>query len=459
MRKRFPVFLGLILVLLFSITLLRAGNQQESVPVNSVDLKIKADPPIQIFNNSDFVPYPGVGTENQPYVLENYVINSGITAGIWIENTTVHFIIRNCTITNFDSGIKLDNVSNGLIENTTLRNNQAGISSTYCTNLTIINNSLSNNYDYGIDISNAINLLITNNTANSNDIGLYVVHSNYTRMINNTVMNNGGFLFGPFGGIRINNTRHSTVSQNTASNNIWTNGISVYNSENITLSFNTANSNSYKEGIFLNNVNHSKLFNNTAKSNQDENIELYLSHYNLVENNTVHVGWNGIYLANSSYNNISHNLVTSVTGNVGLLLWYSDNNRVMENTVLFCRLAIYLHTASYNFVAQNTASYTQYSGISLFDHSCFNTIYNNTCNHNNKGIALWELSNDNTVTWNTVINNSACITEITCFRNVIENNNCQNITGEYIPGFDWVFILLTFALFLTIKKKRNGEIG
>ena len=43
----------------------------------------------------------GNGSAGNPYIIENYVINAtGLGAdGILIQNTTAHFILRNCTIT------------------------------------------------------------------------------------------------------------------------------------------------------------------------------------------------------------------------------------------------------------------------------------------------------------------------------------------------------------------------
>jgi len=56
--------------------------------------------PIYIIGNAGFTPANGVvrgsGTENNPYIIENWDISTENTDGIHIRNTTAHFVIRNC---------------------------------------------------------------------------------------------------------------------------------------------------------------------------------------------------------------------------------------------------------------------------------------------------------------------------------------------------------------------------
>jgi hypothetical protein len=62
----------------------------------------------------------GLGTWNEPYIIENITINGlGSNDCIYINNSKAHFIIRNCTLynagggsyPNYDSGIYLVNSS------------------------------------------------------------------------------------------------------------------------------------------------------------------------------------------------------------------------------------------------------------------------------------------------------------------------------------------------------------
>ncbi|TFG17013.1 MAG: hypothetical protein EU533_08595 [Promethearchaeota archaeon] len=97
----------------------------------------------------------GEGTESNPYLLENLVIDAGgVGNAIQIENTTQYFEIKNCTLFNAglgfdDSGISLLNVRNGRIINNTMYGNVHGMSIDSCLNLKIVKNKMINN-QYGL---------------------------------------------------------------------------------------------------------------------------------------------------------------------------------------------------------------------------------------------------------------------------------------------------------------------
>jgi len=107
--------------------------------------------PIYIEGNDDFTSENGVtggsGTEDDPYIIENWIIvgNASYLWGIYIEDSTVHFIIRNCSISGFNrySAIELFNVRNGkLIENFCSDNLHSGIHLGDCDNNEIIGASI-----------------------------------------------------------------------------------------------------------------------------------------------------------------------------------------------------------------------------------------------------------------------------------------------------------------------------
>ncbi|MEM3567314.1 MAG: hypothetical protein QXS83_01950 [Thermoplasmata archaeon] len=62
--------------------------------------------PLHIVGDEDFARqaamnnWPGNGTECNPYIIEGYEIDGNGSNAIWIENTSVHFIIRNCNLYN-----------------------------------------------------------------------------------------------------------------------------------------------------------------------------------------------------------------------------------------------------------------------------------------------------------------------------------------------------------------------
>lgn len=62
----------------------------------------------------------GEGTFSNPYIIEDKVINgSGYESCILIQNARAYFNIENCTLSDSEIGIKLDNTTNGIMNNLT----------------------------------------------------------------------------------------------------------------------------------------------------------------------------------------------------------------------------------------------------------------------------------------------------------------------------------------------------
>jgi len=92
--------------------------------------------PITITSEEDFVNLgcPGSGTEDDPYIIENYNISTGDTeylegsCGILIRYVSSFVIIRNCFIQGYGVGISSETRAGGVIvENCTLLYNQYGV--------------------------------------------------------------------------------------------------------------------------------------------------------------------------------------------------------------------------------------------------------------------------------------------------------------------------------------------
>ena len=133
---------------------------------------------IYINNNTSFTSANGVvsgnGTIFNPFIIENWSIDASLNHGIWIENTTVYFIIRNCYIWNgtngsaANCGIYLNNMTNGFVKNNRLISNENGI---------FINRSETNRISY--------------NTCNSNNYcGVYLNYSHSNEISNNSCTKN-----------------------------------------------------------------------------------------------------------------------------------------------------------------------------------------------------------------------------------------------------------------------------
>jgi len=320
------------------------------------------------FNLSNGV-VAGAGVENDPYIIENWDISAKNAHGIWIENTTAYFIVRNCLVENgklyYRHGICLENVVNGRVENCVCENNIYGI---YLLdspdNNTITNNICSNNY-HGIYLCFSHNNAITNNICSNNawyGIALYPYTSNNT-LDNNTCSNNLCGICICFW------SENNIVLNNTCSNNAY--GISLSDSDNDILDNNTCSSNF--RGIYLEKSGDVKMRNNTLLSNQ-YNFGVTgttISHFvhdidpsNLVdgkpicylvdnEDEVIAPSLDIGYLALVNCDNIRVNNLTLGNNEQGIL-FISTNNSWVENCALennFC--GIYLHSSDNNFVFHN----------------------------------------------------------------------------------------------------------
>jgi parallel beta-helix repeat protein len=292
--KNIMKFISLLFVLSF-ISSLICPKTQFAHPIVSNEsneqLKIRSDIPISILNNTafDFYDSGGNGTESNPWILENYVINaSGYgTPAIYITNTNAYFILRNCTVLRTDSGknsIYLQNLMFGNLDNNTVKNSgSAGIALQNSNNVTITNNIVNNSGTTGIYLANSDNNTLINNTAKYS-IGYYGIHltsgSDNNKLLNNTAAYNLNPSWG-YGICLQSNSRFNNLTGNTANNN--------------------------KYGFYIWDSDWNNLTRNTANSNSQSGIQLSISDRNNLNGNTANNNFYGITVGNSNYNNITWN--------------------------------------------------------------------------------------------------------------------------------------------------------
>ncbi|MCG3218878.1 MAG: right-handed parallel beta-helix repeat-containing protein, partial [Candidatus Heimdallarchaeota archaeon] len=156
--------------------------------------------PIVITQDSEFDAAHGVssgsGTELDPYIIEGWEITTATGNGIYVNGTSVYFIIRNCLIDgggvsselSYDSAILLNNTADGsaLIENNTCLNSNFGILLSYSNFISSINNTITS-CSVGIILQYANNSLLVNNTCTNNKwYGIFAGGSNNNSMIKNS---------------------------------------------------------------------------------------------------------------------------------------------------------------------------------------------------------------------------------------------------------------------------------
>ena len=281
------------LVLLVALLVALALSISSAGPASASPGGLTPHDPIHIVGDDNFTPANGVtsgsGTAGDPYIIEDWAIDASSADGIWIQNTTKYFVIRNCLVENGRPsyhGIYLDNVKNGRIENNTCRNNIHGIflSSSSYENLT--NNTCENN-GWGICLWDSSYNNLTSNTCSNNGWGIWLWDSSYNNLTNNTCENNrwdGISLSGPLsekpnhGGAIISLSSNNTLTNNTCENNEYGIRLNFYSSNN-TLTNNTCSNNDYGIELWGNSSNntifHNYLLNNTENNAYDDNTNYW----------------------------------------------------------------------------------------------------------------------------------------------------------------------------------------
>ena len=298
-------------------------------------LRVSADlqsrEPILIDGDDNFIPANGVvggsGTENDPYIIENWVIDASSAHGIHIRNTTKHFIIRNVLVRNgypSYNGIYFENVQNGRIENVISTNNANGIFLVSSSRNTISNSTVNGNY-YGITFAYSSLNEILNNILEGNRYGLWIDSSSTNTISGNIVE------YSTEVGIVFRTGQSSTVSNNIIRNNPF--GIQIYsNSSMNTISNNTVMGNSWY-GIYVESSTYNTISKNTVV-NGNRGIHLQSSsHYSKISNNVVRNTAYGIFIVSSNGNTVSKNIVENSTS-YGIYLSSSSTNNILFRNYL-----------------------------------------------------------------------------------------------------------------------------
>jgi parallel beta-helix repeat protein len=234
--------------------------------------------PISIIGNAGFTNASGVvwgrGTPSDPYIIADWDIDASTADGISVQGTDAHFIVRNCSVHDGNSGLNV------------------GIFLSNCFNGTLENNSCSNDY-YGIILNEARHNNLSNNICS---------------------------------GIRLDLSNNNTISNNTCHGDMY-----LWLSGNNTLSNNTCSNGA--DGIYLERSSNNTLTYNNCSSNSDTGIYLWLSSNNTIRNNNCSNNNYGMGLEVLSKNNtISGNMISGNAGYGIIIYSYSNNNSIWNNT-------------------------------------------------------------------------------------------------------------------------------
>jgi parallel beta-helix repeat protein len=452
--------------------------------------------PIKINNNTDFAnqaaieSWPGSGTPLDPYIIEGYSINATKAEdAISISNTNVSFEVRGNYLYNASTGVDLDNVTNGVIRDNIILNNDDGILIWHSSNgnNTILRNKISHDSWDGICIFYSSNNLISYNTISDMEgDGIYLKDSDWNIIDNNTISEifwydgisidssnnnsiNDNTIFGTgYYGVVLDDSKNNIFSNNTVSrtneismfldhsqNNIITDnnilgGIYIYeaNSESII-------NNTITQGIYLWNTNleqwdtHTIISNTVGEkpiyfwknrnggtiSSDAGQVILFNCTNIIIENLKIDSIFVGIKLAMSSHITIANTTISNTLNfwevGEGILSYDSDNITIINNTVTRCFSESISIDGINNSIISNTVS-DAIMGEGIFFSSSNGKISNNNIHSNKEGYGLYlYYGGDNTVTNNSITNNKDGICIRNSNSNLIDNNFILNNYGDY----------------------------
>jgi len=403
----------------------------------------------------------GEGTEENPYILEDLVIDMDFSgAAIDVRNTDKYLIIDNCTILNSgvlnddgDVGINIGSCSNIKIMNCVLENNEGAIG------------LYQNSYD---------NTIINNTILNTNGFGLTISGAHHNEILNNTLINNYGYAVSTWeaeynvisgniftdnhGGIQLEYSPSNIISENEMNGSIEENGIKLYfsnennisnntildgisgisldNSEN-TIIFdnkisNTGISDEQYAGIQINSCSNITIMNCTLDNNEraisadGDSIDITIIN-NVVLNST---GF-GITVSGSQKKILDN--VIKYTDGFAIELFFAENNIITGNIMISNFGGIAIAYSDYNTISENELSgeYGGGDGISLSS-SNKNIITRNTITTHLDGIYLSESSKNNIIYFNDIYRNfqNQAFEESGCSGNQWDNGTVGNYWGN-----------------------------
>ena len=230
----------------------------------------------------------GSGTELDPYVLQDFNIESGGGTGncLSIENSRKHFIVKECSLSN--SGTSTTN---------------AGIYLSNVTNALIIDNDCTNNYNGIYFESSHNNDFSSNDVINSGYVGIWGENANE----NNTIYDN--FIFNGDWGIAIENGDNNIIQHNIVRNIPIFDGILLYGSGNNCLidnnDVNTCNVGIRVESFSNSIISHNTITNSTGYGlnlNDADNSLVFENYFIINGNNAIDNGvnndWNNTMIGN-----------------------------------------------------------------------------------------------------------------------------------------------------------------
>jgi parallel beta-helix repeat protein len=445
------------------------------------------------------------GSDGITFDCDSHTISGeGQGIGIYLDDTgdgSNHNVIKNCVISGFNIGIKVDHSRNNNVTDVISSDNHVGgVYMNYADNNNLINVSASgnkyssgNNYGFKLRYSsyNTLTDVVAEDTKGSVAWGgFYLEHSNYNNFTNivasdntrygiyirwssnhNRIRNATITTYGNQGGLNVySHSGQSTKNDIDTSNTINGNPIQFfdnyykpcpndqvldyndtyslvhfYGCNNVTLYATTM-----EDSVFLWSTSNSKIYNVNA-SYAREGIRIWQSNSNTFTNiTTSHNSNSGFYIDSHSNHNKFINITSSYNSN-GVYANTADNN-VFTNVIVSNNTydGFYIRHSDYNTFTNVTVSDNNDDGIEFVFNSDYNTV-NNSCIEKNLGAGLYFYESDsNDPEYNLIYNNLLNNTVNLEIEEGIPNPNYLNsslncsgvmniIGGQCIGGNFWAY--------------------
>ena len=318
----------------------------------------------------------------------------------------VNVTVEDLTLTSNGQGLTLANTNNSRIAHNNITNNMWGIELRFSSNNTLSENNITSYrhaFGYGttcgVLLVDTSNTLISRNNIAKNDFGILVEDSSSNNFIskNNVTNNNEGItiLSGPSSNMIVgnnitNSVRGVMLREPGENNTFYKNTIanhqhrpySNYAMWGLHISFNTFSENNITDnygGIDFSCSDHNKLCKNNLSNND---IGIWLSdrsNHNIVYENNMNSSH--VQLSGSLNNSICRNNMTRC----GVSLIGSSNNSICENSMVAIAL---WESSNYNTISWNSIVGSDQYGIRLSE-SSNNVFRNNSMADNRYNFDVW----------------------------------------------------------------------
>jgi len=386
-------------------------------------------------------------TNSKYNIIRNNTINANGMYGIFSfngdNNTFIQNEIYNNSLTNFGAGFYIMYSDNNIfMYNNVSHNKYSGTYLTGSQNSRFISNRIFNNSRRGIFINNNANeTIFVKNTIENNGYGGIELYDGHNVKINENKLNHNSLGSGSWPGIRLWNSNNSVIWNNTIQDNKH-NALNIIGGSRNQI-YNNNISNNDAGGIYFYcsntfpNSNNNLIYNNRIMNNSfgielknpSGICQLNNVSYNYIYNNSV-----GIELDDDCNNNSIHNNEILITNFRSIYIDNSEYNLIYDNFVFDGLDGIYLVNCNFSKIYNNTIlNHTSYA-LGISGDSRNNTYYLNYVKNNDHGVKIFSSGYNNNFTKNYFINNTINADDDSGL-NYWNNSDIGNFWDDY-PGVD-----------------------